>query len=249
MTRVVHVEHCMGTVCTIDIRDPGRWDEPIAEAVAWLHHVDAVFSTYRPDSELSRIHRGELTVAAADPAVSEVLELCALIEEETGGYFTARWGNRIDPTGVVKGWAVQRAGELLRVHGSHNHAINGGGDVWLAGEAAPGQPWRVGIADPHTPGAIRATVAGRDFAVATSGTAERGAHIVNPFTGRPATDLAAVTVTGPDLTRADAYATAAVAMGSQAFGWVAELTGYHALLVRSDELHDRVSGSPPMGYA
>jgi thiamine biosynthesis lipoprotein len=229
--RTVHVEHCMGTVFTIDIREPGEWAGAITDAVGWLHRVDAVFSTYRPDSDISRIRGGELRAADADPEVGRVLELCGQVQRVTGGAFTAMPGGRLDPTGLVKGWAIERASELLRGHGATNHAINGGGDLQLAGEAAAGRPWVVGISDPFDPSRIVRTVTGRDFAVATSGIAERGQHILDPFTGRPAAALASASVTGPSLTFADAYATAAFVLGRDALRWAEELDGYAVLLI------------------
>ncbi len=233
-TRCVHVEHCMGTVFSIDVRDPGDWTGAVADVVGWLHHVDAVFSTYRPGSDISRLQRRELRLADADPEVAVVLGLCAEIQQETGGHFSALSGGRIDPTGLVKGWAVEAASRRLRDHGSTNHAVNGGGDIQLAGEAGPGRRWTVGISDPHDRRRILTTVTGRDFAVATSGTTERGAHLLDPFTGRPVTRLAAGTVTGPSLTRADAYATAAFVMGRPALDWIDTVPGHAALLVDPD---------------
>ena len=112
-SRKVHVEECMGTVFTIDVRDPGSWDGAIGEAVAWLHRVDAVFSTYRADSDISRIRRAELAIEDADGDVAEVLNLCSVVEAETEGYFTAGWDTEIDPTGLVKGWAIEHASRLL----------------------------------------------------------------------------------------------------------------------------------------
>lgn len=234
LPRTVHVEHCMGTVFSIDVRDPGDWSAAIADVVGRLHHVDAVFSTYRPDSDLSRLRRRELRLADADPDVAVVLDLCAQVQRETGGHFSALSGGRIDPTGLVKGWAVEAASRRLRAHGSAHHAVNGGGDVQLAGEAAPGRPWTVGIADPHDRTRVLTTVRGHDFAVATSGTAERGTHLTDPFTGRPVTHLASATVTGPSLTRADAYATAAFVMGPAALDWITASPDYAVLLVDPD---------------
>ncbi|MGW4523969.1 FAD:protein FMN transferase [Amycolatopsis sp. NPDC004378] len=231
MTRTVHVEHCMGTVFSIDVRDPGDWTAPIADVVAGLHRVDALFSTFRPDSEVSRIGRGELAIADADPDVAAVFGLCEQFEAESGGYFTARWRGTPDPTGLVKGWAIERASAVLRKHGSHHHAVNGGGDVQLAGEAGPGRPWRIGVTDPADAKRILTVVTGRDLAVATSGTAERGAHIIDPVTASPAQDLAAVTVTGPSLTRADAYATAAFAMGHRVHDWASGLRDHEVFVV------------------
>jgi thiamine biosynthesis lipoprotein len=229
--RTVHVEHCMGTVFSIDVRDAGEWSDAIADVVAWLHHVDAVFSTYRPDSDVSRLRRGELRVPDADPSVAAVLELCAQVQAQTHGYFTALPDGRIDPTGLVKGWAVEEASRLLRRHGSANHAVNGGGDVQLAGEVEPGRPWTVGITDPRNRTRVLTTVAGRDFAVASSGVGERGLHVLDPFTGAPARGTAGTTVVGPSLTFADAYATAALVMGPDAVRWIDTEVPEHAVLV------------------
>jgi FAD:protein FMN transferase len=227
--RALRVERCMGTVFTIDVRDPGRWDAAIGEAVSWFHRVDGLFSTYRDGSEISRIRRGELAVEDANPLVAEVLGLCASVEEDTGGYFSSRWDGLLDPTGLVKGWAVERASVLLRARGSLRHAVNGAGDIQLAGE-----PWRIGISDPLDGSLLLTVLEGGDFAVATSGMAERGAHIVDPLTASPADALASVTVVGPSLTRADAYATAAFAMGNAALGWLEGLAGYEGLVVAGD---------------
>ncbi|MDT4929070.1 MAG: FAD:protein transferase [Pseudonocardiales bacterium] len=229
--RTVHVEHCMGTVFTIDIRDPGDWRDAVRDVVNWLHQVDAVFSTYRADSDVSRIQRRELRAVDAHPDVLEVLDLCAQVQAATDGYFSALHNGKLDPTGLVKGWAIERAGELLRRHGSPNHAVNGGGDMQLAGEGAPGRPWRVGIADPADRTRVLTVLAGRDFAVATSGTAERGEHLVDPFTNRAATALASASVAGPSLTVADAYATAAFVMGDDALGWIEGVPEYDVLVV------------------
>ena len=224
----------MGTVFTIDIRDTGDWNDAVGDVVAWLHHVDATFSTYRTDSDIARVRRGELRVPAAHPDVAAVLDLCADVQATTGGAFNAMPLGQLDPTGIVKGWAVERASRLLRQHATANHAVNGGGDMQLAGEAAPGRAWNVGIADPHKPGRVLRVVTGRDLAVATSGTAERGLHIVDPFTGKPADALASVTVVGPSLALADAYATAAFVLGGQALSWIDGVPGYEGMLVAAD---------------
>jgi thiamine biosynthesis lipoprotein len=240
--RSLRVEQCMGTVFTIDIRDAGDWTTEIEAVVAWLHFVDATFSTYRRDSDVCRIRRGELRVEDADPHVTEVLDLCAQAQRVTRGYFTALPDGRLDPTGLVKGWSIERASLLLRRFGSENHAVNGGGDMQLAGEPAPGEPWRVGIADPRDASRLIDVVSGRDFAVATSGVAERGAHIVDPFTGRPAVGLASATVVGPELTTADAYATAACAIGASAVDWIERLPAHHGLLVSTHGTRHVTSG-------
>ena len=241
----VHIEHCMGTVFTIDIRDSGDWADAVDAVVAWLQFVDATFSTYRPDSDVSRIRRGELRVAEAAPEVAEVLDLCAAAQRTTGGFFTGQPDGRLDPTGLVKGWAIERASGLLHDLGSHNHAVNGGGDMQLAGAAGPDRPWTVGISDPQDPSSVLSMVTGRDFAVATSGISERGRHIVNPFTGQAAAaGVLSVTVVGPTLTETDAYATAAFAMGKAALHWVESLAGYEAMVVADGNGTSQTSGWP-----
>lgn len=228
----------MGTVVSFDVSaddaDELAVRAAVKVAVEWLHHVDAVFSTHRPDSDISRLNNGELSLAACSPLVGQVFELCSDVARETRGYFSSTFAGRLDPTGLVKGWSVERASELLRDAGLPNHCVNGGGDVCARGGPDPGRGWSVAITHPLRRDGFAAVVEVRDGAVATSGTTERGLHVVNPFTGRPATQLASVTVVGPDLTRADAYATAALAMGDAAREWFDEIADYEALAIAPD---------------
>ncbi|MGW2570150.1 FAD:protein FMN transferase [Streptomyces sp. NPDC001537] len=233
----------MGTVFSFDVRggEPGAVQAALAEAIAGLHRVNEVFSTYREDSQVSRLARGELTVEQCAPEVAEVLALGAEAERTSDGWFSLRYEGRLDPTGIVKGWATERAARLLAATpGVSGVSMNGGGDVQLLGMPEPHRPWRVGVADPLRPGGLAAVVsaAGADeLAVATSGTAERGAHIVDPRTGRSAvTDLVAVTVVAPKLTWADCWATAAFAMGSsQGLRWLESLPDVEALLITAGD--------------
>jgi len=230
--RLHHAEHVMGTVVSFDV--PGDAAAAMARAIRWLHWVDATFSPYRDDSDVSRYGRGELSLTECAPELADVLEQAAAISDRSGGYFTVTPGGRFDPSGYVKGWAIERTAAMLAEAGSASHCVNGGGDVRCVGSRQPGQPWRVGIADPRQPGTLAVVVAGHDFAVATSGAAERGPHIINPHTGQPATGLASITIAGPSLALADAYATAAFAMGDAARGWAEALDGYEALAIAPD---------------
>ena len=233
--RCRHAEHVMGTVVSFDLparaREPrgpaGQIGGPLGQAVRWLHWVDQTFSPYRDDSDVSRFGRGALPLADCTPELAEVLEACAAISERSGGYFTTTPGGTFDPSGYVKGWAIERAAAIFTAAGSAEHSVNGGGDVQFVGNRL----WRVGIADPLRPGRLALVVAGRDFAVATSGVAERGAHIIDPYTGRPPAGLAGITVVGATLAETDAFATAAFAMGSAARDWVESLDGYEAFAV------------------
>ncbi|MFI8241916.1 FAD:protein FMN transferase [Streptomyces sp. NPDC085866] len=233
----------MGTVFSFDVRggESGAVRRALDEAVAGLHRVDALFSTYREDSEVSRLARGELTVAQCAPEVAEVLELAAEAERVSDGWFSTRYRGSLDPTGIVKGWSAERAARLLAaVDGVCGVSVNGGGDVQMLGAPEPQRPWRVGVSDPLRPGGLAAVIsaAGVDeLSVATSGTAERGDHIVDPRTGRSAvTDLVAVTVVGPRLTWVDCWATAAFAMGSRAgLAWLESLPDVEALLITAGD--------------
>jgi thiamine biosynthesis lipoprotein len=223
----------MGTVFTIDIRPPAVGQSVIADVIAWLHHVDATFSTYRPDSVISRLAAGQLQLAHCPDEVSEVLTACEQYRAATDGYFDCRFCGSLDPSGYVKGWAIERASQLLEQRGAPNHSVNGGGDVQCVGSPEPGRQWTVGIADPRDRGVVLATVSGQRLAVATSGPAERGSHIVDPHTGTCPDAWASVTVVGDRLTDADVWATAAVAMGPHAERRLRE-RGMGALLVRPD---------------
>jgi len=210
--------------------------QAVEEAFAALRRADGLFSPFRPDSQISRLRDGRTCLDRCHPDVREVLALCEDLRRSTGGYFDAHAAGPglLDPCGVVKGWATERASDGLARAGARAHYVSAGGDVRLRGQPARDRLWRVGIADPHRPGSLLATVEGSDLAVATSGTAERGAHVLDPRRGVPARRLASVTVIGPSLTLADAYATAAVAMGGLALPWLSELEGYEALLVDAD---------------
>ncbi|MEW5356162.1 FAD:protein FMN transferase [Streptomyces sp. 16-176A] len=232
----------MGTVFSFDVRggEPEAVRAALREAVADLHRVDEVFSTYRPDSEVSRLARGELTVAQCDPRVAEVLALGAEAERMSDGWFSLRYQGRLDPTGVVKGWAAERAARLVAAAGASGVSVNGGGDVQVLGSPGADRPWRVGVADPLRPGGLAAVVSAAgvpELAVATSGTAERGDHIVDPRTGRAAvTDLVSVTVVAPRLVWADCWATAAFAMGArEGLAWLESLPGVEALLITAGD--------------
>ncbi|MDX6207545.1 MAG: FAD:protein transferase [Frankiales bacterium] len=226
-----HVEHVMGTVFSLDLRDPALAEGAVDEVVRWWHWVDEVFSTYRPESRISRLGRGEITLRECPQEVAEILDLCAEAGRRSGGWFSAMPGGSLDPSGMVKGWSVERAAAMLAAAGSGAHAVNGGGDVRCVGSAGPGTPWQIGIAHPLRPGELVAVVSGEDFAVATSGIAERGTHVLDPYTGRPADRLASVSLVGEDLTWVDAYATAALAMGPRCRDWITRLDGIEGLVV------------------
>lgn len=231
------VEHVMGTAISLDLADdlPAATLHALAEETFdWLRAVDARFSTYREDSEVCRLDRGELPLAEASADLRAVLERCADLWRETDGYFDAYATGRLDPSGYVKGWSAQVASDRLLAAGAVNHCLNAGGDVRVRGFSASGEPWRIGVRHPWDPTATCLVVSGTDLAVATSGVYERGEHVLDPRRGAPARGLRSVTVVGPDLGVADAYATAAVAMGPAGIGWLDRLPGHRHAVVTDD---------------
>ncbi|MEV2210257.1 FAD:protein FMN transferase [Streptomyces sp. NPDC050997] len=232
------VEHVMGFPVSLRIDDEGV-PESAADAVfAWLNEVDVRFSPFKPDSEVSRLDRGELSAPGAD--LTEILDLCEHYRVATGGAFDVRLpGRGLDPCAVVKGWSVQRAAELLRAAGARRFCLNAGGDV-----VAAGGPWRVGVRHPEHADRLCTVLELTDGAVATSARYERGDHIIDGRTGRPATGLLSLTVLAPTLTQADSVATAAFAMGAEGVEWAAGLPGCEVFAVTAERAVLRTPGFP-----
>jgi FAD:protein FMN transferase len=234
--RRIKVEHLMGTVVSIDLRDHDVGDGIVDQAFAWLRSVDLRFSPFSAGSDISRLGRGEVTLEDCHPDVAAVLSLCEDLRHATGGIFNA-WGwradGRVDPSGVVKGWAAQRAAEILENAGASNFCINAGGDVIVRGSPEPGRAWRIGIRHPIDGSAVAAVLEAHRLAVATSGAYERGDHIIDARTRAASRALLSLTVAGPSLTLADAYATTGFAMGLAGVEWVAAQPGYEPYAVTS----------------
>ena len=220
------------TVATDRIADDALLDAAFAE----LRAAEALFSPFRADSAVSRINAGTLRERDADRLVREVLDLCRAYAARTGGYFSAWRGGRLDPSGLVKGWAIARAAAVLERAGCRRFFVDGAGDVTVRGA------WRVGVRHPRERDRVAGVVELRDLAIATSGTYEKGPHIVDPHDGAPATELVSLTVIGRDITAADAYATAAFAMGRAGVAFVEGLRGYEAMAIDGELFSAETSG-------
>jgi thiamine biosynthesis lipoprotein len=217
---------------TRDARARRAW----ADVLRWLAHVDATFSTYRADSVVSRIDRGELGVSEAPAEVRRLLDLAERAHRVTEGWFSVslpRDGDRhrLDPSGLVKGWAVDRGSVLLAGLDGTDHCLSAGGDLACTTGAHDESPWRVGVEDPADPTRTVAVVPMLGGGCATSGDRHRGAHVVDPRTGLPPRPGGSVTVVGPSLTWADVWATAGYARGADAAGWLAQVCPLTTLVV------------------
>ncbi|MET8077971.1 FAD:protein FMN transferase [Streptomyces sp. NPDC005303] len=224
------VEHVMGFPVSLRVDDE-HVPEAAADGVfAWLHEVDARFSPFKDDSEVSRYDRGELSADELSTDLREILALCEHYRKATGGAFDVRLpGRRLDPCAVVKGWSVQRAAELLASAGATRFVLNAGGDV-----VAAGGPWRVGVRHPEHADKLCTVLSLDAGAVATSARYERGDHIIDGRTGRAATGLLSLTVVAPTLTEADSVATAAFALGPEGVDWAASLAGCEVFAVDAE---------------
>lgn len=221
----------MGMPVTVQVADDGAEDRAFQEVFDDFELLDRTFSPFMADSEVSRIDRGELRLEDAGELVRQVAGLCRQYERATNGFFSAWIAGRFDPSGLVKGWAIDRACSLLDRHGYRNYFVDAGGDVQTRGCNAEGGPWRVGIRHPVQREKFARVVLASGLAVATSGTYEKGDHVLDPHTGRPATGWLSFTVVGPDIVEADVYATACFAMGGEGLDFVSRTAGYEAYAI------------------
>jgi thiamine biosynthesis lipoprotein len=233
-----HRHPVMGTVASVRVHDTVPRvvvDRAVRAAFDELDRIESVFSTFRASSTISAINRGELALLDAPPEVLEVLDACTWLEHISAGAFRARppdRPDRIDPAGFVKGWAIERAVDGLRRGGLENWWFGVGGDVLVSGSPAKGRPWQAAIADPNQPGEVVGVFDLPDGgAVCTSGTAERGVHLWDGRDGSRPSALASLTVLGPEVAWADAFATTAYALGEDGPRWIEQFEGYHALAI------------------
>lgn len=250
--RAAFVEQIMGMPISVHIRGPRPRGSDVVDAVsqvfADLRQVDRLFSTYRSDSEVSRFNAGTLALADVHPLVREVRDLAVIARARTDGLFDvdlpARGGSTFDPSGLVKGWAAERAASALAQLAGHDFCLNAGGDVVVGCASPDAAPWQIGIQDPRDGGTLLGVVQRRSGAVATSGTAARGAHLIDPRDGSRPAALLSVSIVGPSLTWADVLATAAFVRGADAVDWLRGQLGYAALVVHADGRVQRTPSLP-----
>jgi len=233
----------MGMPVTIEVvGDEGG--EAAHAAFAYFEDVDARFSPFKPESEVSGFARGDLPFEDVSRELREVLELSELTRRETDGYFDIRRPDgRIDPSGLVKGWAIRNAARGIEAAGHTNYFVDAGGDVQCRGHNAQGQRWRIGIRNPFDEAQIVKVVVPGDAGVATSGTYVRGRHIYDPHMSEAVSDeVASLTVIGPDIYEADRFATAAFAMGRHGVVFLEQQPGLEAYSIGRDGVATMTSG-------
>jgi thiamine biosynthesis lipoprotein len=233
----------MGMPITVEVIDAP--DHTILdEAFAYFEHVDRRFSTYRSDSEIEAINRAELPDANRSEEMREVIALAERTNRETDGFFDIHTPKgSLDPSGIVKGWAIRKVARLITNRGVRDFYIDAGGDIQTSGKNANGKEWSVGIRNPFSPTEIIKVVRPRGRGVATSGTYVRGQHIYNPHApDNPIHDIVSLTVIGPDILEADRFATAAFAMGAAGIHFLERLPGFEGYAVGGNQRATLTSG-------
>ncbi len=234
-------ELIMGMPITITLVNDDTTQEFTNEIFDYFRAVDARYSTYKSDSEISRINAG-LPKSKWSREMKHVLELCEQTKSETNGYFDIMRSGHRDPSGLVKGWAIQNAAEKLLRRGVDDFSIDAGGDVQVQGRSESGDEWRIGIRNPFDRSQIVKVIGIRDQGIATSGTYIRGQHIYNPKSQTNPTGVTSLTVIGPNIYEADRFATAAFAMGEKGISFIEQLKGFEGYMINTEGIATMTSG-------
>ena len=227
----------MGMPITIEIVDPNATQSEINKIFDYFDFIDKTFSTFKQDSEISRINRDEIKKADWSDDMKTVFALAEKTKKETEGYFDIIDNNgKYNPSGIVKGWAIYCATQILRKAGFENFYVNAGGDIQFYGKNADGELWKTGIKNPFNQKEIVKVVYLKSGeGIATSGNYLRGKHIISPKEKKPADDIASMTVIGPNVFEADRFATAAFAMGEKGIDFIESLKGFEGYMVKKDK--------------
>ncbi len=220
----------MGTAVVIDI--PGLKDDKIIElAFQQLRQIDERFSPYKKTSELYRFNQGLIAAGRVSSDMKAVMKACLDAEIHTNGYFSAKYSGIFDPSGYVKGWAVDRVRRSILDQGLNTFCISAGGDIVASSNGE--KTWRIGILNPLKKTEAIGNISTTSLSLATSGNYERGNHIVNPVTGSAPGDFVSVSIAGPDIIEADVLATAVFAMGKNGLDFIDKQEGYEVLAIDS----------------
>ncbi len=222
----------MGMPITLEMIDTLATEELFDTVFGYFQHIDDKFSTYKPDSEISQINNHLLELESASDEMKTIFQLAEETRLATDGFFDIEHNGFRDPSGLVKGWAIQNAADILCKKGLENFYVEAGGDIQAFGKNSQGQNWRVGISNPFNINEIVKVISVSDCGVATSGTYIRGQHIYNPKDeDHPLRDIMSLTVIGPDIFEADRFATAAFAMGREGIYFIERLQGFEGYMI------------------
>jgi len=225
----------MGMPITLNIVDPIVIQADLEKIFSYFTSIDEKYSPFKKDNELAKINAGILPLSQAKPEMQAIFALCSQTKTLTHGYFDIYHQGKYDPSGLVKGWAINNAAKLLKKSGFQNFYVDAGGDIQVSGLNAAGHPWKLGVRNPFNRFQNVKTFSFTNGGVATSGTAIRGQHIYSPHNPSPITDILSLTVTGPNIYEADRFATAAFAMGKRGLDFIASLPGFSGFMIDKNE--------------
>jgi thiamine biosynthesis lipoprotein len=233
----------MGMPVSVEVLDPAATDDTINEVFAYFEYVDEKFSTYKETSEISQINNGQITLAQASADMQTIFALADQTKQATNGFFDIAHDGRYDPSGIVKGWAIDQAAEQLHQKGFKNFYVDAGGDIQAFGRNEQHEEWRVGIRNPFNLTEIVKVLAISNCGVATSGNYVRGHHIYNPMkVDDPLAEVVSLTVVGPNIYEADRFATAAFAMGRAGIVFIESLDNFEGYMIDAEGQATLTSG-------
>ena len=223
----------MGMTITVEVIDEGVVEEDLEKVFLYFDYVDQKFSTYKETSEISLINKGEIKESEYSQDMKIVFKLSEETKQLTNGYFDIRKNDgKIDPSGLVKGWAIYNSSKILKANGFNNFFVDAGGDIEVSGKNLEGDNWKVGIQNPFKPKEIIKVVSLSSCGMATSGTYIRGQHIYNPFKPSEALEeIVSLSVIGPNVYEADRFATSGFAMGREGINFIESLDGFEGYMV------------------
>ncbi|MFZ2205015.1 MAG: FAD:protein FMN transferase [Minisyncoccia bacterium] len=239
----------MGMPVIIEIPDDSVVKEIFNLIFDYFSYIDEKFSLYKETSEITKINKGEIKEDEYSEDMKEVLKLSEETKKETGGFFDIMNNGLCDPSGIVKGWAIHNASEILRRNKIKNFYVEAGGDIEVEGKNNDGKLWAIGIANPFDLKQVVKVVYLENKGIATSGTYIRGQHIYNPKkfaevvaeVGLPQ-DIVSLTVIGPNAYEADRFATAAFAMGREGIIFIENLPGFEGYMIDKDGIAIMTNG-------
>lgn len=239
---MIQTEQIMGMPVTVEVVDDEVASAAIRRVFDYFRSVDERFSTYKEDSEISCINRGLAETEWSDE-MREIMKLCEQTKRQTDGYFDIRLGDKLDPSGLVKGWAIEQTAQRLRADGIKDFRVDAGGDIQVSGLNGQGRAWRIGIRNPFDRHQIIKVVELNGEGIATSGTAIRGQHIYNPHQpDAEITDIVSLSVIGPNVYEADRFATAAFAMGARGIAFIESRPDLEGYVIGTDKKATFTSG-------
>jgi len=222
----------MGMPITVEIPNESMVQNPIDRVFEYFNYVDQKFSTYKKESEISQINQGLLTENEYSSDMKQILAMCEETKALTNGYFDISRNGILDPSGLVKGWAIDNATKILDQFGFNNYYVEAGGDIQVKGNNEKGQFWRIGIRNPFNIKEVIKIVNVTNQGIATSGTYIRGQHVYNPFSqNEKLTEIVCITVIGTNIYEADRFATAAFAMGKEGIEFIDKLHGFAGYMI------------------